>query len=132
MTEKPATINIIAKKAGVGVETIRYYQRIGLITEPEKPPSGYRIYDEDALSRLFFIQRAKELGFSLAEIASLLSWGSGSCTETKALAVHKLAIIQSKLHDLQAIANTLETLIQSCEANSVQQGCPIIRAMSKR
>ena len=70
MSEKPLTINVTAKKAGVGVETIRYYQRIGLINKPEKPLSGYRVYSEETVSRLCFIQRAKELGFSLAEIRS--------------------------------------------------------------
>jgi DNA-binding transcriptional MerR regulator len=81
---------------------------------------------------LLFIQRAKELGFSLAEISSLLALGDGSCLETKALAMHKLDIIKSKLHDLQAIASTLEQLIQSCESNSVHHGCPIITAISKK
>jgi Hg(II)-responsive transcriptional regulator len=130
--KKPATINIIAKKAGVGLETIRYYQRIGLIEKPEKPLSGYRVYGENTVARLLFIQRAKELGFSLAEISSLLALGDGSCLETKALAMHKLDIIKSKLHDLQAIASTLEQLIQSCESNSVHHGCPIITAISKK
>nr|WP_087145618.1 MerR family transcriptional regulator [Crenothrix polyspora] len=132
MTEKPATINIIAKKAGVGLETIRYYQRIGLIEEPEKPLSGYRVYGEDTVARLLFIQRAKELGFSLAEISSLLALGDGSCLETKALAIHKLDIIKNKLHDLQAIASTLEKLIQSCESNPFHHGCPLITAISKK
>ncbi|SJM94961.1 MerR family transcriptional regulator [Crenothrix polyspora] len=132
MTKKPSTINIIAKKSGIGIETIRYYQRIGLIEKPEKPLSGYRVYGDDTVARLLFIQRAKELGFSLVEISSLLALGDGSCLETKALAIHKLDIIKSKLHDLQAIANTLEQLIQSCEANSAHHGCPIITAISKK
>jgi Hg(II)-responsive transcriptional regulator len=132
LAKKPATINIIAKKAGVGLETIRYYQRIGLIEEPEKPLSGYRVYGKDTVARLLFIQRAKELGFSLTEISSLLALGDGSCLETKELAMHKLDIIKSKLHDLQAIANTLEQPIQSCESNSVHHGCPIITAISKK
>lgn len=132
MSEKPLTINVIAKKAGIGIETIRYYQRIGLIDEPEKPKSGYRIYSEESVSRLVFIQRAKELGFTLAEISNLLALGDGRCSETKELAVHKLEIINSKLHDLQAIACTLEKLIQSCESNLNHQGCPIITAILKR
>jgi Hg(II)-responsive transcriptional regulator len=130
--KKPLTINLVAKKSGVGIETIRYYQRIGLIETPEKPLCGYRTYSEDIISRLLFIQCAKELGFSLAEIANLLALGDGRCAETKALATHKLGIIRSKLHDLQAIAITLEKLIQSCESNSAQQGCPIITVISKK
>ncbi|WP_394752896.1 MerR family transcriptional regulator [Crenothrix sp.] len=132
MPNKPATINIIAKKAGIGLETIRYYQRIGLIEKPEKPLSGYRVYGEDTVARLLFIQRAKELGFSLTEISNLLALDDGSCLETKELAIHKLDIIKSKLQDLQAIASTLEKLIQSCESNSVPHGCPIITAISKK
>ncbi|MCX7067584.1 MAG: MerR family transcriptional regulator [Methylococcales bacterium] len=129
---KPATIKTVAQTVGIGIETIRYYQRIGLIEKPEKPLSGYRVYSEDAIARLLFIQRAKELGFSLADCANLLALGDGCCRETKELAAHKLEIINSKLHDLQAIACTLEKLIQSCEANLAHQGCPIITAISKR
>lgn len=132
MSEKPLTIHRAAKEAGINVETIRYYQRIGLIETPEKPLSGYRVYSEDLIARLLFIQRAKELGFSLAEISTLLALGDGNCAEIKELAAHKLAIVNSKLHDLQAIANTLESLIQSCESTSGYQGCPVITAISKR
>lgn len=132
MQKKQITINTIAKKAGIGIETIRYYQRIGLIEKPEKPLIGYRVYSQDIIARLFFIQRAKELGFSLAEISNLLALGDGRCMETKELARHKLEIIKCKLHDLQAIASTLEKLIQSCESNSALQGCPIITAILKR
>lgn len=130
--KKPLTINLVAKKTGVGIETIRYYQRIGLIETPEKPLSGYRIYPEDIISKLFFIQRAKKLGFCLAEIANLLALGDGRCAETKEFATHKLAIIKSKIHDLQAMASTLEKLIQSCESHSAQEDCPIITVISKK
>lgn len=128
---KPATIKTVAQTVGIGVETIRYYQRIGLIEKPEKPVSGYRVYSEQTISRLLFIQRAKELGFSLAEIAILLALDDGNCAEIKELATHKLAIVNNKLHDLQTIATTLENLIQSCEFNSSHQGCPIITAILK-
>jgi MerR family mercuric resistance operon transcriptional regulator len=126
---KSITIQIAAKKAGIGIETIRYYQRIGLIKKPEKPLSGYRVYSKETITRLLFIQRAKELGFSLAEISNLLALGDGRCSETRELAEHKLELIKSKLYDLQAIAKTLETLIQSCESNSAHQECPIINAI---
>ncbi|MBT9100422.1 MerR family DNA-binding protein [Methylovulum psychrotolerans] len=130
--KKPATIQTVAQTVGIGIEAIRYYQRIGLIETPEKPLSGYRVYPEQTISRLLFIQRAKELGFSLAEISKLLALGDGSCQETKELATHKLEIVNSKLHDLQAIAATLEKLIQSCESNSVNQTCPIITTILNR
>lgn len=132
MSEKQLTIYTAAKKAGIGVETIRYYQRIGLINEPEKPLSGYRVYSEDAISRLCFIRRAKELGFSLAEISNLLALGDGRCVETKELAIHKLELIKMKINDLQAIASTLESLIHSCEFHPDSQGCPIITAISQK
>lgn len=132
MKRKLTTIKVVAQKLGIGIETIRYYQRIGLIEQPEKPSLGYRIYSEETIERLLFIQRAKELGFSLTEISTLLVLSDGRCMETKELATHKLEIIQNKIHDLQAIANTLEKLIQSCESNSTLQGCPIITAISKR
>lgn len=131
MSKKPLTINLVAKKSGVGTETIRYYQRIGLLETPEKPLSGYRIYSEDIVERLLFIQRAKELGFSLAETATLLALGDNRCAEIKELAVNKLEIIKNNLTDLQATASILENLIQSCELNSAQQCCPIIAAISK-
>ena len=130
--KKPATIQTVAQTVGIGIEAIRYYQRIGLIETPEKPLSGYRVYPEQTISRLLFIQRAKELGFSLAEISKLLALGDGSCQETKELATHKLEIVNSKLHDLQAIAATLEKLIQSCESNSVNQTCPIVTTILNR
>lgn len=128
---KSATIKTVAQRAGIGIETIRYYQRIGLIDTPEKPLSGYRIYPEETLVRLFFIQRTKELGFTLAEIATLLALGDGKCSETRKFAEQKLELIKSKIYDLQAISQTLETLIQSCESNSAHQDCPVINAILK-
>ena len=130
LTDKPFTISAVAKKLGIGVETIRYYQRIGLIIEPVKPDTGYRVYPDDTVSRLYFIQRAKELGFSLAEIASLLELGDGQCSEARELAQEKLLIIRSKIKDLDAIAITLENLIHSCDNNPKHQGCPIINTIS--
>jgi len=132
MSKKSLTINSVAKQSGVGIETIRYYQRIGLIETPEKPSSGYRTYSEDIIDKLLFVQRAKGLGFSLAEIAHLLALGDGRCSETKELAIRKLEIMKSKLHDLQIMASALEKLIQSCESSPAYQGCPIITDISKK
>ena len=130
-SKKSKTIKMVAQTVGIGIETIRYYQRIGLIEQPEKPLSGYRVYSEETITRLFFIQRAKELGFSLAEIETLLAFGNGRCEEIKELAAYKLKLIKNKLHDLQAIAKTLETLIQGCESNSPHQDCPVINTILK-
>ncbi|MCP4598456.1 MerR family transcriptional regulator [Neptuniibacter sp.] len=84
------TISTVAKQAGVCFETIRYYQRIGLILEPAKPASGYRTYTDHDVQRIQFKQRAKKHGFSLVEIKTLLSLGKGSCDQTKQLASSKL------------------------------------------
>jgi MerR family mercuric resistance operon transcriptional regulator len=132
MTIKPLTISNTAKQAGVGIETIRYYQRIGLITEPAKPPTGYRIYPAETVSRLLFIHRSKELGFSLSEIATLLTLGEEHCLETKNMASAKLDLIKNKIKDLQGMVNTLEQLVHSCEVNQTQPTCPIINAIHKR
>ncbi len=131
MAGKSLTISVVAKTAGVGVETVRYYQRIGLINEPEKPDAGYRIYPEQTIFRLRFIKRAKELGFSLAEISNLLELGDGHCLETKQLASHKLALIKSKINDLKAMEQTLEKLVQCCEKTPAHKGCPIIAAIAQ-
>lgn len=130
MSDRKLTISVIAKRAGVGVETVRYYQRIGLIPEPDKPTSGYRVYSEEAIARLSFIQRAKQLGFTLSEISSLLGLGDGKCVETKELASKKLENIKLKIKDLRSMAHVLEQLIKSCENNPSHQGCPIIRKIS--
>lgn len=129
MREKPQTIGVIAKQANVNIETIRYYQRIGLIEQPAKPVSGYRIYSDETVSRLRFIQRAKQLGFSLSEISSLLALGDGKCMEAKQLANHKIEMIKGKINDLKSIESALEKLIECCEENTVQQGCPMIDAI---
>ena len=125
------TISTAAKQAGVGVETIRYYQRIGLIQEPVKPVSGYRSYTNKDLQQLRFIQRAKLLGFSLSEIKTLLSLGEENCDQTKQLASSKLIDVKGKIKDLTAIADTLEKLVGSCESNGSSTACPIIEAISQ-
>lgn len=132
MSEQQLTISVVSKITGVGVETIRYYQRIGLIDKPAKPISGFRTYTDDTISRLGFIQRAKQLGFNLSEIHTLLELGDGKCLEAKQIASSKLEIITSKINDLQSMATTLEVLIDCCNDNSPQQRCPIISAISKK
>lgn len=101
------TISRAAQEIGIGIETIRYYQRIGLIEEPENPTRGYRIYPSETLERLRFILRAKALGFSLAEIESLLELGDGSCRESMLVAKTKLQLIQQKIADLQNLEQSL-------------------------
>ncbi len=131
MTSRPTTISIVAKKAGVNIETIRYYQRIGLIKEPEKPLSGFRVYPDSAIDRIHFIQRAQVLGFSLAEIKHLLELEDGDCDQTRELAEQKLVLINHKIEDLQTIASVLKKHIRGCKTNTTPQSCPLITSLAR-
>lgn len=126
MNHRPLTISRAARVAGVGIETIRYYQRLGLIEEPARPAEGYRIYSKEHIRRLRFIKRAQELGFTLREIALLLDLGSRQCSESRALAEDKLATVHAKIRDLQSIAATLEELIEHCSSRNSDTVCPIL------
>jgi MerR family mercuric resistance operon transcriptional regulator len=123
------TIGQLARAAGVGVETIRFYQREGLLVEPPKPPSGYRRYEPEVVERLHFIQRAKTLGFTLAEIRELLELGDGCCDRTQELAEHKLALVHAKQRDLAAMAAALEQALAACAANPDTAACPLIQTL---
>ena len=131
MAHQIITISIAAKMARVGIETVRYYQRVGLITEPKKPDTGYRIYPDETVERIRFIRSAKELGFSLKEITILLELGYGKCSQTRDLAAHKLDLIREKISDLISLEKTLASLVKNCEKNPAHQGCPIITSLSK-
>ena len=97
------TIGKIAKLIGVNKETIRFYERNGLISQPQKPSEGYRLYPKETVDRIRFIKRAQELGFTLKEIESLLSLNSECCSKVEALAKQRLASVQSKLEDLKQL-----------------------------
>ena len=127
------TIGRLARRAGVNVETIRYYQRLNLIDEPAKPPSGVRRYSDVAVSRVRFIKRAQELGFSLAEIHRLLRLGDPqSCAEARALASEKLALVESRVADLQRLRGVLEDLIGRCDRRRGRVACPIIESLARQ
>ena len=130
MPDTALTISRVAKLSGLGIETLRYYQRIGLIDEPPKPQQGYRVYDPAILDRLAFIQRAKHLGFSLAEIHELLALDESACTQTREIAQHKLELIRQKITALQAMAHELEQLVDACQKDAAHKGCPIIKTLS--
>lgn len=125
------TISRLAREAGVGVETVRYYQRVGLLKEPVKPAQGYRVYSADALNRLHFIARAKELGFTLNEIKELLLLDNADCQQTQEIASQKLQSIQTRIHDLSMMAATLQQLLQTCQGHASTAACPIIDSLSK-
>ena len=129
MTE--LTIGRLADEAGVNVETIRYYQRRGLMQEPDKPTRGHRRYASDAVKRVRFIKRAQVLGFTLEEIGSLLELDEAhACAETREMASYKLEIIETKLADLMAMRKALATLLRQCNAGAMKGNCPIIQALA--
>lgn len=124
------TIGQVAKAAKVNVETVRYYQRRGLLREPEKAMNGQRRYSDDDVSRLHFIRRAQLLGFSLDEIENLLYLeGADCCGETHDLALQKLALIETKIADLTRMRASLTGLLQQCEQGNLQGDCPIIDSL---
>jgi MerR family mercuric resistance operon transcriptional regulator len=125
------TIGRLADEAGVNVETIRYYQRRGLMVEPDKPTSGQRHYASDAIKRVRFIKRAQVLGFTLDEVGSLLALNDASaCAEPRELAAHKLQVIEAKLVDLKAMRKALTALLRQCDAGATDGSCPIIHALA--
>ncbi|MDH3633648.1 MAG: Hg(II)-responsive transcriptional regulator [Gammaproteobacteria bacterium] len=123
------TIGRLASKAEINVETIRYYERRGLIKQPTKPKVGYRQYDSEILQRLLFIKRAKSLGFSLDEIESLLTLSEGRCADVQSLAEQKLNRVKAKVQDLKRLENVLQDLIRQCNSNVDQAHCPIIETL---
>ena len=131
MKNPASTISLLAREADIGVETIRYYQRIGLLEEPLKPAQGYRVYPDASLARLHFISRAKQLGFTLNEIKELLMLETSDCQQTQQVAVQKLESIRQRISDLTAMAGTLQHLIDACHNGEQSGACPIIDTLSK-
>src|SRR3954465_12227877 len=115
--EKSLTIGKVAGRAGVGVETVRFYERQGLLAEPDRRASGYRQYAEGVVARLRFIRRAKELGFTLKEIRELLALRLGDTatrSDVRKRAQAKVADIEERMHDLQRMKDTLLKLTATC------------------
>lgn len=126
------TIGKLASAAGVNVETIRYYQRLGLLEAPSRPAGSVRRYTEEAASRVRFIKRAQELGFSLAEIRRLMRLGDPqSCGEARALAAEKLALVEARVADLERLRAVLRELIGRCDRARGKVGCPIIESLAR-
>lgn len=125
------TIGRLAKAAGVNVETIRYYQRRGLVDEPSKPLGGHRRYAAEAVKRVRFIKRAQQLGFTLEEVKGLLRLEDGqSCRATRLLAEQKLAVIEARIDDLRRMRRLLEELAAQCRQGKRPRTCPIISSLS--
>jgi MerR family mercuric resistance operon transcriptional regulator len=125
------TIGALAKRGGVNVETIRYYQRRGLLEEPSKPIAGFRQYPSDSVKQVRFIKRAQGLGFTLEEIHGLFALGEGkACMETREIAAHKLELIEQKIADLSKIKKSLSILVRACDVSSDGAPCPIIHLLA--
>lgn len=127
------TIGAFAGAAGVGVETVRFYQRRGLLTEPDRPSGGIRRYGAFDVDRVRFIKASQRLGFSLDEVAGLLSLDDGAhCEEARALAEAKLSDVREKLTDLRRIEKVLAELVRECRATTGVLSCPLISSLQKQ
>ncbi len=133
---KTFTVGQLAKKAEVNIETVRFYEKRGLLPKPIRRESGYRQYSENDVARILFIKRAKELGFTLKEISELLSLKidtDTTCGDVKRLANSKVNNIEEKIKDLQRIKQTLNELILLCDKESaISSECPILESMDKK
>ncbi len=126
------TIGKVARRTGIGVETIRFYEREKLLPEPARDPSnGYRRYPESTVARLQFIARAKELGFTLRETRELLELRAGpaTCGTVRAKAEEKLGDVRRKIEDLRRIERALRTLAEACPGEGALDDCPILGAL---
>lgn len=126
-------IGELAQKAGVGVETVRYYETRGLIQKPLRPASGgYRAYPADAVHRIRFVRRAQQLGFALKEIGELLVLEvdpSSSCEDIRVRAEHKLDDVNARIADLEQISGALKKLIKSCPGQGPAIKCSILETL---
>ncbi len=127
----PLTRGTLSKRTGCNIETIRYYEQIGLMPAPPRSAGGHRLYGEEHLRRLTFVCRARELGFSLKEVRGLLGLVDGgeySCAEVKALTLEHASDIHRKIIDLRKIERVLETMAAQCDEGEVP-ACPVIDAL---
>lgn len=125
------TIGRVAEAAGVNVETIRFYQRQGLLEAPPKPPGGVRRYGGEVVARLRFIKRAQQLGFSLAEVQRLLVLEDPqSCGKARSLAAEKLTLVEARIADLERMRGVLKELVARCDVRRGKVACPIIATLT--
>ena len=122
-------ISKLAKALNINVETVRFYERWGLITQPPKPDTGYRHYPEETVNRIRFIKRAQELGFTLDEISNLLSLNDYPCSQVQDLAELKLIAVKEKMADLRRLEKALKALLAQCQSNDDDSHCPIIDSL---
>ncbi len=130
MKNSNLTIGRLAKLVQINIETIRFYEKSGLIQQPPKPEQGYRIYSQEIVTQLLFIKKAKLIGFTLNEIKELLTLDETcNCNEAKQMAQQKLALVNERLNDLQRIKHTLQNFVESCERNTSMDNCAIIQSL---
>ncbi|MCJ8312598.1 MAG: Hg(II)-responsive transcriptional regulator [Saccharospirillaceae bacterium] len=125
------TISKVAKSLGINIETVRFYERKGLIQQPNKPKIGYRDYPKSTVDRIAFIKRSQELGFTLNEIQGLLNLNDNPCKQVQEMAETKLLNVQQKMQDLQQLERALKTVLLQCEKNANDEICPLIDALKK-
>ena len=126
------TIGSLAKACGVGVETVRYYQRRKLLAEPQRRAGGVRRYGTDAVARLGFIRRAQDVGFTLDEVKTLLMLGeTPNCRGARTLAAQKLEAVDVRLRDLRRVRRALSELIERCDTG-IARHCPIIASLARQ
>ena len=122
----------VAARAGVNAQTLRYYERRGILADPPRSPAGYRDYPASAVQLLRFVKRAQELGFSLAKVEELLGLVDGEpdpCDGVRTLAEAHLAELERKIADLERIRASLAALVATCERPRVDRSCPLLAAI---
>ena len=125
------TISGLAAAAMVSIETVRYYQRRGLLSEPLRPPGGVRRYAGTDVDQLRFIKRAQAMGFTLEEIRSLLKLRTqDACHATRALAISKLQLLDTNIRELRRLRKELANLVAACDANAGESHCPVIERLT--
>lgn len=131
-TTQHLTIGTVARRAGVGIDTIRYYEREGLLPEPQRRTSGYRDYGSGVIERLRFIRRAKDLGFTLEGIRELLTLSTDrerGVKSVKQRAQARLGEVEQRIRELQRVKRGLKELIDACPGHGALEHCPILRAL---
>lgn len=125
------TIGVLSERTGVNIETIRYYEKIGLLPAPPRTEGGHRLYAEDHLKRLIFIRRSRELGFGQGEVRAILGLVDGggyTCGEVKSMTLQNLQSVREKIKDLRRLERTLAGISSQCEGGSMPE-CPVIDAL---
>ncbi|HQY65362.1 MAG: heavy metal-responsive transcriptional regulator [Myxococcales bacterium] len=128
------TIGTLARRAAVGVQTIRYYERIGLLPQPTRAKGGYRRYGDDAVARLQFVRHATQLGFTLAETKELLALRArqgAPCGTVRRRAEEKLAAIEQKLTELRELRDAVARLVRTCSGDTAVEHCSILAALGE-